>query len=291
MQVKWTATALLLCLSALACTRATRTPEAQPAAAQAPALSHGRIVAIGDLHGDLDVTRRALRLVGAIGADDHWSGEKLTLVQTGDAIDRGDSDREVLDLLERLRGEASRAGGSFIALSGNHEIMNVSGDFRYVSPKSAAAFCDRRQAFAPGGPYARLLASWPVIAKVADSIFVHGGVLPHHVQYGIDAINREAAAWMRGDGPVPAILMRDDAPVWTRLYSSDPTSEACAQLEEVLRSAGAARMVVGHTPQTRGVSAACGEQVWRIDTGMSHFYGGPVQVLELESGRVRVRAE
>ena len=95
------------------------------------------------------MTRRALRLAGAIGADPHWSAGKLTVVQTGDVIDRGDADREVLDLLERLRGEAARAGGALIALSGNHEIMNVAGDFRYVSAKSAAAFGDRAQAFAP----------------------------------------------------------------------------------------------------------------------------------------------
>jgi hypothetical protein len=50
-------------------------------------------------------------------------------------------------------------------------------------------------------------------------------------------------------------------------------------------------MVVGHTPQSRGISAACGGQVWRIDTGMSHFYGGPLQLLEIESGQVRVRGE
>lgn len=247
-------------------------------------------MAIGDLHGDLDVTRRALRLAGAIGAEDHWNAGTLTVVQTGDVIDRGDSDREVLDLLERLRGEASRAGGALIALSGNHEIMNVAGDFRYVSAKSAAAFGDRAQAFAPGGPYAQLLAAWPVIAKVGDSVFVHGGLLPEHVQYGIDAINRQTAAWMRGEGAAPAMLMRPDAPVWTRLYSEDPDREACARLERVLESLGAARMVVGHTPQSRGISSACDGKVWRIDTGMSHVYGGPLQVLEIEAGQVRVRS-
>ena len=82
--------------------------------------------------------------------------------------------------------------------------------------------------------------------------------------------------------------MREDAPVWTRLYSDNPDGEACAQLDRALRAVGAARMVVGHTPQTRGISAACNEKVWRIDTGMSHAYGGPLQVLEIDTGRVRV---
>jgi hypothetical protein len=50
-------------------------------------------------------------------------------------------------------------------------------------------------------------------------------------------------------------------------------------------------MVVGHTPQSHGISAACDGQVWRIDTGMSHFYGGPPQWLEIDSGQVRVRGE
>src|SRR5262245_28213683 len=58
-----------------------------------------RLIAIGDLHGDLAAARAALRLGGAIDADDHWAGGSLTLVQTGDAIDRGDEDRDVLDLL------------------------------------------------------------------------------------------------------------------------------------------------------------------------------------------------
>ena len=283
---------LLVCLVLLGCARAAPSPPERQAAAH-EAQGAGRVVAIGDLHGDLAVTRRALKLAGAIGADDaddHWTGGSLVVVQTGDVIDRGDDDRAVLDLLDRLRAEAARAGGALIALCGNHEIMNVAGDLRYVSAKSAAAFPDRAQAFAPGSAYAKLLSHWPVIAKVGDSVFVHGGVLAEHARYGIDTINREAAAWMRGEAAVPALLMRDDAPVWTRLYSNEPNSAACEQLDGVLHVLGAVRMVVGHTPQPRGISAACGDKVWRIDTGMSHSFGGALQVLEIEAGRVHVRA-
>jgi hypothetical protein len=286
--VKRHAFALLVTLAAISCSRGEPGSKAAAPVSAAPTV---HIVAIGDLHGDLDVTRRALRLAGAIDPSDHWSGSSLTLVQTGDTIDRGDDDRAVLDLLDRLRGEAARAGGALIALCGNHEVMNVGGDLRYVSAKSAAAFPDRAQAFAPGAPYARLLANWPVIAKVGDTLFVHGGVLQQHVRYGIDAINRETSAWMRGERPAPSVLMQEDAPIWTRLYSSDPDAAACVQLDSVLHALGAARMVVGHTPQSHGISAACSEKVWRIDTGMSHVFGGPLQVLEIEAGRVRVRSE
>jgi len=269
---------------------------AESPAARAEAYVHraaGRVVAIGDVHGDLEATRSVLRAAGAIDSNDRWVGGKLVVVQTGDTIDRGDDDRAVIDLIERLRVEARKAGGELIAMSGNHELMNVAGDLRYVSQASAAAFEQgRAQAFAPGGPYARILASWPVITMVDRSVFVHGGVLLQHVRYGIDRINDETAAWMRGERAAPAIVMQEDAPVWTRLYSAadELPAETCAQLKQVLAELGADRMVVGHTPQARGIDAACGDRVWRIDTGMSRHYGGPVQWLEIEAGRARARA-
>lgn len=252
----------------------------------------GRVVAVGDLHGDLAVTRRVLQSAGASDSADHWRGGTLTLVLTGDTIDRGDDDRAVLDLLERLHGEAQQAGGAVLTLCGNHEVMNVAGDLRYVSEKSAAAFeSGRAQAFAPGSGYARKLASWPIALQVDRSVFVHGGLLPAHVRYGLDRLNTETAAWMRGERAAPEALLREDAPIWTRLYSteeSEPGPEICEQLQQVLSALGAERMVVGHTPQAHGIGAACGGRVWRIDTGMSHFYGGKPQWLEIVGGQVDV---
>ena len=84
-----------------------------------------RIVAIGDLHGDLSSARRALRLAGAIDANDAWAGGPLVVVQTGDEIDRRDDDRAVLDEIQSLKTQATAAGGAVVALLGNHEIMNA----------------------------------------------------------------------------------------------------------------------------------------------------------------------
>src|SRR5262245_24024410 len=170
-----------------------------PAAASATPFRYpapGRIVAIGDLHGDLGSTRQALRLAGAIDDKDRWIGRDLTLVQTGDQLDRGDQEREILELLARLTTEAKQAGGSLQVLNGNHEIMNVAADLRYVTEAGLRQFTDfaassserpelrrvpenargRLLAFAPGAAYAKQLAARNVVAVVGDTLFSHAGV-------------------------------------------------------------------------------------------------------------------
>ncbi len=261
-------------------------------------LSHAavkRLVAIGDLHGDLTVTKKALRLAGAIDPSDAWIGGELVVVQTGDVIDRGDEDRAVLDFLAALSDRAKAAGGALILLSGNHELMNVARDFRYVTPGGFAEFAGdqgRGAAFEPGGTYARVLAERPLVTRVGDTMFVHGGILPKHAAYGLDRMSDEVRAWMLGTRPEPpAIVMVEDGPIWTRIYSSDTPPPDCAQLAQALSALNSTRMVVGHTPQLAGVTSACDERVWRIDVGLSKFYGGPLQVLQIQDGKVSVLRE
>ena len=256
-----------------------------------------RIVAIGDLHGDLDATRRVFRLAGAIDAADKWKGGKLVVVQTGDAIDRGDDDRAILDLIERLKGEAKDAGGALVALVGNHEIMNAMKDFRYVTPGAMSTFdSSRAAAFAPGsGAYAKMIASRPAIARIGGTFFVHGGILPKHVSYGLQRFDEETAAWLLGNRATPpAPLTADDGPLWTRLYSQTPDDDACKTLDGVLKSLGGRRLVMGHTVQKQ-INSACHDEAWRIDVGMSKFFsdGGPrsIQALEIRGDDVKVLKE
>lgn len=265
-------------------------------------------VAIGDLHGDLEVTRRAFRLAGAMDEKDHWVGGKLVVVQTGDLVDRGNEDRAVLDLLEKLQVEAKQAGGELVLMNGNHDIMNVSFDFRYVTPTSFAAFADiqptrevlpkivdfsprergRAAAFAPGGVYARKLAERPVVVQIGKTVFAHGGVLPEHITYGLDRINDEVRSWMLGQRPrPPEAAAGEQGVVWTRAFSD--RSPDCARLQRSLKALNADRMVIGHTPQREGITSACDGKVWRIDTGLSHYYGGPMQILEMDEQGVRVK--
>lgn len=47
-----------------------------------------RIVAVGDLHGDMPNAQRVLQMAGVVDANGDWSGEVDYFVQTGDIIDR-----------------------------------------------------------------------------------------------------------------------------------------------------------------------------------------------------------
>lgn len=113
------------------------------AALAAPALADPRIVAVGDLHGDHAAFAAILRDARLIDGEGRWAGGDAILVQTGDVADRGPDSLRIIRDLMRLQREARRAGGRVVALVGNHEAMNITGDLRYVHPGEYAAFADR----------------------------------------------------------------------------------------------------------------------------------------------------
>jgi hypothetical protein len=112
----------------------------------APSSQPQRIVAVGDLHGDyrawLDIARAA-RIIDAKG---RWAGGRTILVQLGDVTDRGADSLRIIHSLQQLQRQAPRAGGKVIVVLGNHEAMNLLGDYRYTSAGEYAAFVDRHSA-------------------------------------------------------------------------------------------------------------------------------------------------
>src|SRR5262245_12315929 len=104
------------------------------AAAPPPALAGddtfgdvARLVAVGDVHGDLAQLVTVLQDAGVVDAKQRWVGGKTHLIQTGDRVDRGADSRAVMDLFIRLEKEARKAGGAVHCLLGNHEAMNMLG--------------------------------------------------------------------------------------------------------------------------------------------------------------------
>lgn len=103
-----------------------------------------RLLAIGDIHGGYDELVAILTHTGLVDASGRWSGGRITLVQTGDFTDRGAKVRQVMDLLMAIEQDARKAGGEVVTLLGNHEVLNIIGDLRYVTAEIAAAFADEK---------------------------------------------------------------------------------------------------------------------------------------------------
>eukprot|EP00887_Chlorella_sp_A99_P007487 scaffold2.g7487.t1 len=290
----------------------------------------GRIVAIGDIHGDLHKALLCLEMAGVLDEDEggrvKWVGGDTTVVQLGDVLDRGDSEIATILLLRELDRQARAQGGAVWMLNGNHESLNVAGDFRYVTPGAfweSAVAAGMREAdvvgdqqgvlrarwalYRPGGQMARELARNPTVLVVNDVVFAHGGLLPTHLKYGLQRINDEVSAWMFGvahdDGssaqpPFPAMGDANSV-MWNRTFGKERISEydrvqMNMQLNGTLSALGASVMVVGHTPQMGGLNAECGGRVWRVDAGMSSgVLDAEPQVLELtrnEEGALVARA-
>lgn len=273
--------------------------------------SANRIIAIGDLHGDVYALKRALRLGELIDDKDDWIGGDSVLVQVGDQTDRGDFELEIYSLLEKISKQAEKAGGKVLALLGNHEIMNAVLDFRFVTPAGFSKFSKfttpispplakqliklpkgrkgRSIAFFPGGQLAQLLSNHNVAVIIGESAFVHGGILPKWARYGISKINLETREFLKGNTPtVPEGIDASDGLTWTRKFSLNTGPKECDLLKESLEILGVKRMIVAHTVQLDGINNACDEKVWRVDVGMSNHYGGKAQALEIIGDEINI---
>jgi len=299
---------------AVACVLLGRAGATQPAAAGPQTQSPQRLVAIGDLHADIQNARRAFRLAGATDERDAWIGGNLIVVQTGDLIGRGSEERAVLDFVLDLQNKARAAGGTLHLILGNHEVFAARPDHRWVDPAAFAAFATipgldlrnprvvglpameraRFAALMPGGYYSERLSTFPAVLKIGDTVFAHGGVLPYWARYGIDRINTEVHDWLAGRTAEPPSTLglddgsADDGVMWSRHFAGNIGAAGCAVLAESLSLLKARRMVVAHTVQPH-ITPRCDERVWAIEAGSSRYYGGPLEVLEIVDDRqVRV---
>jgi Calcineurin-like phosphoesterase len=168
-----------------------------------------RIIVIGDLHGDFELTIKVLKMSQLIDDDHHWIGGDTFVVQIGDQLDgcrpldykcdhplsqnphhsesmSQDSqpeDVKILKYFTLLNDEAIKQQGAVISLFGNHEIMNMMGNMNYVTFRDLKGFENytdekmvfksgkeaRIHAFKPGNEYGQLLACTRVPAIIIGS--------------------------------------------------------------------------------------------------------------------------
>ena len=172
-----------------------------------------RVVVVADVHGAYPAFVELLQATSIVDAELKWSGGDTHLVSLGDLLDRGPESRPAMELVMRLQEEAKAQGGRVHFVAGNHELMNLMGDLRYVSAGEYAAFAPdetaaerasalqeiaafansgvttdeldaaypagyfaHRAAFRADGRYGSWLLTQPMIVVVNGTAFVHGGL-------------------------------------------------------------------------------------------------------------------
>ena len=265
-----------------------------------------RIIAIGDLHGDYKATLLALKKANLIDDHHNWIGDDTIVVQLGDIVDRGsrlskyaemcdeDSELKIMNLMEKLNKQAKLKNGAIYCLLGNHEVMNVLGDFSYTSKKGLLHFGGKKgryEYFKSGGKIAQKMAKTRnVIMRIGDWIFVHGGVTPNIAKkYKIVEINDLMRRYLNGEKKLEndkrfrELFLNQGSILWTRKYSEENVNQK--DLDKTLEYLGGKHLVVGHTPQDK-INSRCKGKIWRIDTGMSDAFGKKkaderIEVLEI----------
>lgn len=236
-----------------------------------------RVVAIGDVHGDILNFFRALRASRVVDEHFHWRAGADVLVLLGDLVERGSGTKEVLEAVQNLVVEANNVGGTVIQLLGNHEVLSMRGRWKYVDKKDIASFggkSARLKAFSAEGKWGKLLRCLPTVVVVDRDLFVHAGLSLRWARQGLGDVNSEVRRALLSESFRSPVL-GSEGPLWTRFYSAKyrgAEDTPCQVLQRVMAELDVDRMIVGHTVQHGAIKQRCGGNLIMIDTGLSYKY-------------------
>ena len=223
---------------------------------------------IGDTHGCLEPLHTLLQRWSLLGNDLRWSGGDAQLWFLGDYMDRGPDGVGVLDLLIRLQAEAASAGGFVGALLGNHDVIVQ--EVRFFGNQNSPGWQrqGRNLGFRDmwlenaGGRESDLARLRPHhlewLAKIDDTLLMHADSA-FYTLYGsnVAEVNRAVRALLNGRDTEKLDELEER---FTRRREFLPLEIgediAAENLELVLRTFGAARLVHGHTPIYRLLECA-----------------------------------
>jgi len=242
---------------------------------------------VSDIHGNTPGFKALLQAHGVVDARLRWTYGKGHLAVLGDIPDRGFEVTEAFWLVRSLEAQARAAGGQVHYVLGNHDVMVMRGDLRYLHPKYVALKDvlgrDAQGWFGPDTELGRWLRTRPVALRLGTLLLVHGGLHPtlagDHLE--VEALNRAFRASL--DAPGKPELLSSDGPVWYRglIPATDakrPTATT-VEVERILKAAGASVLIVGHTTQPQ-VTAFHGGKVIAVDAGLLEYLPGNLLLVE-----------
>ncbi|MBF5042249.1 phosphatase [Aggregicoccus sp. 17bor-14] len=255
-----------------------------------------RLLVASDLEGQFDAFTSLMQHNGVLDARLHWRFGRGHLVLVGDLVDRGPHVLPLLWLVYRMEAEARAAGGAVHYVLGNHEQMLLTGQTRYQHPKYLETLRLTGQApqalWDEHSELGRWLRSKPVLLRVGDYLFMHGGLSPEALALRptLDEVDRLAATSLTRDpreltdARAKAVIRGPLGVLWYRGLAMDMPGiprATPAQVQQVLQHFGVRHLVIGHT-LVEHVGSDYGGAVLRVDVGHA---AGTREALLIERGK------
>ena len=237
---------------------------------------------ISDIEGNFGAIRKLLQGNGVIDANYNWTFGNGHLVLIGDFVDRGAQVTEVLWLIYSLEEKAKAAGGYVHFILGNHEIMNMSNDLRYLHPKyvEGAILLNEHfmELFGENSELGRWLRTKNIMEKIGDVLYTHAGISSQMnlLNTSISDINKLARPFYADTtynypNVKLEIIYSDFGPFWYRGYYQGKEKASTGQIDSTLSWFGAEKIVTGHTIVAETISAWYNGKV--INTDVHHAQG------------------
>lgn len=248
-----------------------------------------RIAAVSDIHGQYELLLSLLRAHEIIDEGGNWAFGEGHLVILGDIFDRGDEVTSLLWFVHKLEQQAEKANGKVHYLLGNHEVMALQGDLRYINRKyrytMAYMGMPYDKLFGENTYLGRWLRSKPVAISINKTAFVHAGfskaLLEKKLTFG--EMNRAFQKKIIGQpedsilaDPVLSLLYSEYGPVWYRGYFEDDFTRW--QAKEILNNIRKKHIVVGHTSFSEIVSLFH-NKVIGIDSSIKNGKNGEILLI------------
>ncbi len=223
----------------------------------------GKLLAVSDLEGNHDALRAFLAGNGVIDEDGHWAFGDGHLLFNGDTFDRGAQVTETLWLVLRLEREALAAGGRVHYVLGNHEVMVMGGDLRYIH-RRYRMLCRRYGVrydalYGADSHVGRWLRTRNTIIRIGRLLFVHAGYSPavDRLQLSPGDINTAIRSTLgrsraQATNLAESLSWSRPGPLWYRGYFPEHADEfgafpTDAELTAMLERHEIDHIVVGHT--------------------------------------------
>ena len=236
-----------------------------------------RQLVISDIEGNFDKFRKLLLAGKVIDENFEWTYGDGHLVLAGDFFDRGIQVTEVLWLIYSLEEKAKKAGGYVHFVLGNHEIMNMSSDLRYLHPKYVenAGLLNENymNLYGVNSELGRWLRSKNVIEKIGGVLFLHGGISRkvNNIDLPLQELNSLARPFYADTtfsypNLETDILYSDSGPFWYRGYYMGDKTDIPQILDSTLKKFRIDLVVTGHTPVSDTISVWYKGKLINIDT-------------------------